>query len=123
MEVPCLADDSGLSIEVLSNQPGVYSSRWAIENNYSEAFKLINYKIMEKGETMKGQPAFFNCTLALMQSPFKVNTFEGILKGSLTYPPRGSLGFGYDPIFIPHDNNKTLAQLKSNEKIKLVIEN
>ncbi len=71
---------------------------------------------MEKGETMEGQPAFFNCTLALMQSPFKVNTFEGILKGSLTYPPRGSLGFGYDPIFIPHDNNKTLAQLKSNEK-------
>ena len=71
---------------------------------------------MEKGETMEGQPAFFNCTLALMQSPFKVNTFQGILKGSLAYPPRGKLGFGYDPIFIPHKYNKTLAQLKSNEK-------
>ena len=86
-----------------------------------QPFKLINSKIKEKGK-MEGQPAFFNCTLALMQSPFKVNTFQGILKGRLTYPPRGNLGFGYDPIFIPHGNNKTLAQLKSNEKIKLVTE-
>ena len=54
-KLPCLADDSGLSIKVLSNQPGVYSARWAIENKYSAAFKLINSKIMEKGRD-NGRP-------------------------------------------------------------------
>ena len=65
---------------------------------------------------MQGQKAFFNCTLALLYSPSQVETFEGILEGSLTYPPRGNFGFGYDPIFIPNETNKTLAELRSDEK-------
>ncbi len=68
---------------------------------------------------MVGQPAFFNCTLALAQSHFKINIFEGILEGNLTYPPKGSSGFGYDPIFIPEKTNKTFAELKSREKNKI----
>ena len=115
-KLPCLADDSGLSIEILSNKPGVYSASWVKKNNYSEVFKYIRKKIQEQGESMKGQKAFFNCTLALLYSPSKVKTFEGILEGTLTYPPRGDFGFGYDPIFIPNETNKTLAELKSNEK-------
>ena len=65
---------------------------------------------------MEGQPAFFNCTLALLSSPSKVNIFEGKLEGILTYPPKGDFGFGYDPIFIPLVSNKTLAELKDIEK-------
>ena len=68
---------------------------------------------------MEKQPAFFNCTLAFMQSPTSVNVFEGILEGRLTYPPKGSSGFGYDPIFIPHGKHKTLAELKTSEKNKI----
>lgn len=68
---------------------------------------------------MPGQKAFFNCTLALLHSPSKVKTFEGILEGSLTYPPRGIFGFGYDPIFMPNKSKKTLAELKSTEKNKI----
>ena len=94
----------------------MYSARWVKKNDYSGIFKYIKNKIKEKGEAMEGQKAFFNCTLALLYSPSKVKTFEGILKGSLTYPPRGHFGFGYDPIFIPNEKNKTLAELKNTEK-------
>ena len=102
-----MSDDSGLSIKILSNQPGVFSARWAVNNNYSDVFKLIRNKIKEKGEDMEKQPAIFNCTLAFMQSPIKVYIFEGILEGRLTYPPKGNSGFGYDPIFIPLNYKKT----------------
>tara|TARA_A100001388_G_C28710495_1_gene470938 strand:+ start:525 stop:887 length:363 start_codon:yes stop_codon:yes gene_type:complete len=103
----------------LSNKPGVYSARWVKNNNYTNVFKCIRKKIESKGEAMPGQEAFFNCTLALLYSPSKVKTFEGILEGTLTYPPRGSFGFGYDPIFIPNETKKTLAELKSTEKNKI----
>ena len=69
---PCLADDSGLSIKILSNKPGVYSARWVKKNNYTNVFKYIRNKIEAKGEEMPGQKAFFNCTLALLYSPSKV---------------------------------------------------
>lgn len=68
---------------------------------------------------MEKQPAFFSCSLALIESHSKVFIFEGILEGNLTYPPRGKLGFGYDPIFIPSGATKTLAELKSSEKNKI----
>ena len=114
-----MSDDSGLSIKILSNQPGVFSARWAVNNNYSDVFKLIRNKIKEMGEDMEKQPAFFNCTLAFMQSPIKVYIFEGILEGRLTYPPKGNSGFGYDPIFIPNGIKKTLAELKTSEKNRI----
>ncbi len=65
---------------------------------------------------MERQPAFFSCSLALIESHSKIFIFEGVLEGNLTYPPRGKLGFGYDPIFIPSGKKKTLAELKSIEK-------
>ena len=113
---PCLADDSGLCIKVLSNQPGIYSARWATEDNYTHAFKLIKNKIALKGEKINGQPAFFTCCLALLFTPTKKHIFTGVLQGKLTYPPRGKFGFGYDPIFIPNQTNKTLAELSKTEK-------
>ena len=74
---------------------------------------------MDKGESMEGQPAFFNCTLALLYSSSKIWVFEGILEGNLTYPPKGRFGFGYDPIFVPLGAKKTLAELKPAEKNKI----
>ena len=101
-----------------SNQPGIFSARWVTNNNYSDVFKLIRNKLKKRRRYGK-QPAFFKCTLAFMQSPTKINIFEGILEGRLTYPPKGSSGFGYDPIFIPNGIKKTLAELKASEKNRI----
>ncbi len=68
---------------------------------------------------MEGQPAFFNCCLALLFSAKDIHIFDGKLHGKLTYPPRGNNGFGYDPIFIPSNYKKTLAELKSSTKNKI----
>ena len=73
--IPAIADDSGLCIKVLSNQPGIYSARWATEDNYTHAFKLIKNKIALKGEKINGQPAFFTCCLALLFTPAKKHIF------------------------------------------------
>ncbi len=113
-----MADDSGLSIKVLDDLPGIFSARWA-NDNYLSVFDDIKKKIQEKGKDIEGQSAFFNCTLAFLKSSKDVYIFEGILKGTLTYPPRGTNGFGYDPIFVPNGSNRTLAELKKKEKNKI----
>ena len=114
-----MADDSGLSIKILSNQPGIYSSRWAFKDNYLNAFSLIKSKIKEKGQSIQGQSASFNCCLALVYNPNRKYIFDGVLEGHLTFPPRGKEGFGYDPIFIPHNSKKTLAEITNSEKNKI----
>lgn len=116
---PCLADDSGLCIEILGNKPGINSSNWAEEYGYEKVFEIINKKIRNVGNRMEGQPAFFYCSLAFLKSPSNVKLFNGKLKGYLTYPPKGDLGFGYDPIFKPIKENKTLAQLGELKKNKI----
>tara|TARA_B100000029_G_C17220776_1_gene831619 strand:+ start:403 stop:765 length:363 start_codon:yes stop_codon:yes gene_type:complete len=103
----------------LSNQPGVNSARWAEKIDYAEVFKIIKNKILNKGQIMEGQHAFFSCYLAFAYSPSRTHLFKGILEGKLTFPPRGNLGFGYDPIFIPNGNKKTLAELNIQEKNKI----
>ena len=100
----------------MENHPGIYSARWATEDNYTSAFKLIKNKIESKGEEINGQSAFFTCCLALLFTPARKHIFTGVLQGKLTYPPRGAFGFGYDPIFIPNQTNKTLAELSKTEK-------
>ena len=88
---------------------------WSMD--LSQVLKTLDIDVSEEeemGEEMEKQPAFFNCTLAFMQSPIKVYIFEGILEGKLTYPPKGNSGFGYDPIFIPNGIKKPLAIRQSS---------
>ncbi len=113
---PTISDDSGICIENLENKPGVYSSRWASKNNYSLAFKKIVKNLKSKGINVNGQYAKFVCIIALIDQNKEEFVYEGVLKGSLIFPPRGSLGFGYDPIFIPEKSNKTLAEMGSDFK-------
>ena len=103
----------------MSNQPGIHSSEWALKDNYLRAFDLIKNKIENKGQSIEGQSASFNCCLALVYNPAKKYIFNGVLKGTLTFPPRGTKGFGYDPIFIPHRAKKTLGEISKNEKNKI----
>ena len=117
--MPSIADDSGICIKKLDDQPGIYSARWAKENNYIYAFNKIKNHLKKKNIIMNQEIAKFVCVLALIDINKKEYIYEGTLDGKLTFPPRGKFGFGYDSIFIPNGYNKTLAELSSNVKDKI----
>ncbi len=114
---PALADDSGLSIDILDGAPGIYSARWAGETkDFAIAMERITKEITAKGENPEGQPAQFVCALALCFPDGSSHIFEGIIRGRLTFPPRGTRGFGYDPIFIAEGEIMTFAEMEPAEK-------
>ena len=105
--LPTLADDSGISVVSLNNFPGIKSARWVTGDETSR------YKgLLEKMKNETQREAFFTCVLCLItpSSP-EPHYFEGILKGILALEQKGSEGFGYDPIFVPEGETKTLAEL------------
>lgn len=106
---PVLADDSGLCVKSLNNEPGIYSARYRNLNSFDEKMDYILNNIKED------RSAFFNCTLCLYTKD-DVYYFEGILNGNISTYKLGENGFGYDPIFIPNNYSISLAQLESNEK-------
>ena len=113
---PTIADDSGICIDNLDGAPGIFSARWAYKNNYNFAFEKIKKHLNEKGLNINGQNAKFVCVLALIDKKKNEFVFKGTLKGKIVFPPRGKNGFGYDPIFVPLNFNKTLAQSSSSFK-------
>jgi XTP/dITP diphosphohydrolase len=111
--LPCLADDSGLSIDALNGDPGVYSARWAGEaKDFGYAMNLVNEKL---GQT-EGKTAHFTSVLALALPDGSVETFEGIIEGTLVWPPRGDKGFGYDPMFVANGHAITFGEMDSAAK-------
>jgi len=108
----CFADDTGLEVEVLNNQPGVYSARYAGENNNTEA--NMNKLLSELGET-KNRDAQFRTAVAL-NIEGKQFVFEGICKGQILTKKQGDSGFGYDPIFMPTGFDKSFAEMNMIEK-------
>jgi len=112
---PVLADDSGLVVDALNGEPGVYSARYAGEPSNDN----LNYKkVLNKMENVPDEQrsAHFICVLALAV-PGKDTIFKtGICRGKITLGPSGTSGFGYDPIFIPEGYKKTMAQLTPAEK-------
>jgi XTP/dITP diphosphohydrolase len=110
-----LADDSGLSVNALNGEPGVYSANWAGPGkNFNVAMKIVHEKL---GDT-KDRSAAFVCALALAWPDGHVETFEGRIAGTIIWPPRGEQGFGYDPFFIPDGGTRTYAEIGSEEKRK-----
>lgn len=116
---PTLADDSGLCINALDGEPGIYSARWAgTAKDFSHAMNLIKNKLDEKNA--EDYNANFTCGITLyIPENNRVKYFEGKVEGTLTFPPRGDNGFGYDPIFIPNGYDKTFAELSLEIKQKL----
>tara|TARA_B100000029_G_scaffold108844_1_gene100267 strand:- start:1233 stop:1838 length:606 start_codon:yes stop_codon:yes gene_type:complete len=115
----CLSDDSGLEIDLLSGEPGIYSSRWAGEKN---DFNLAIEKIFEKMKKIKRDwsnenSAKFICCLTLFFPNGKKYSSKGIVKGKISNTKRGINGFGYDPIFIPNGHNKTFGEMKPELKM------
>ncbi len=113
-----IADDSGLSIDNLGGRPGVYSARYAGEQKDDQA--NIEKVLSElKGIEKEQRTARFRCALAVSIPGEETKTVEGHVEGYIAEEPRGEYGFGYDPIFIVKDKDKTMAELTSDEKNKI----
>ncbi|MBW2623020.1 MAG: XTP/dITP diphosphatase [Deltaproteobacteria bacterium] len=110
---PAMADDSGLSVEALDGEPGVHSSRWAGENATDEEKCTL---VLSRMNGRKNRKASFTCSLVLAVPAGPALTWINSCDGELTTKPRGSNGFGYDPIFYYPPLKKTFAQLTRQEK-------
>lgn len=110
---PALADDSGLVVPALGGFPGVYSRRFADEcGGYPAAFKELDRRLLNRDKS-----AYFSCVLALALPGGATEVFEGRVNGFLVADsPRGALGFGYDPIFVPNGLGMTFAELDASAK-------
>ena len=113
--INCFADDTGLEIEALNNEPGVYSARYAGKNKNSEANML---KVLDNLKEKENRKARFRTVIALILNE-KEYLFEGIINGKITDLKQGSARFGYDPIFMPEGYNETFAELGNNIKNKI----
>ena len=113
--LPALADDSGLSVAALDGSPGIYSARWAgPEKDFAQAMRKVEERLDETGA--EDFSAWFSCALALAWPDGPAVVVEGRIDGALTFPPRGTRGFGYDPIFVPRGGRLTFGEMDPAEK-------
>ena len=118
----CLADDSGIEIDILNKKPGIFSARWGGKNsNFSKAIKRVYRELDKKDKNWKNKKikARFICALSISYLNKKIACVTGKVEGSISHKPKGKNGFGYDPIFIPFKKNKTFGELKPSKKYKL----
>jgi len=117
----CLADDSGLEIDLLNKNPGIYSARWGGKNFFNKAIKKVYKELDKKDENwkLKKIKARFVCALSISYLNKKIICVIGKVEGKIAHKPKGTNGFGYDPIFIPNNKKKTFGQMKSSEKYKI----
>lgn len=113
-----LSDDSGLSVDGLDGDPGIYSARWAgPDKNFDDAMVKVHTSLMEKGAMAPGQrTAAFVAVLCLANPAGDTVCFEGRAEGTLVWPPRGNQGFGYDPMFQPKGHMRTFGEMSEAEK-------
>ncbi len=105
---PALADDSGLAVNALEGAPGIYSARWAgAEKDFTAAMRRIEDGLTGKSD----RGAHFVCALALCWPDGHCEVFEGRVEGNLVWPPRGTAGFGYDPVFLPDGGTATFGEM------------
>jgi XTP/dITP diphosphohydrolase len=110
-----LADDSGLEVAALGGEPGIHSARWAGEaRDFGVAMARVNRELEAAGAT--DLRANFTCVLALAAPHGSTEMFEGKVFGTIAWPPRGSKGFGYDPIFVPDGYDETFGEMEPELK-------
>ncbi|QDK32506.1 MULTISPECIES: RdgB/HAM1 family non-canonical purine NTP pyrophosphatase [Sphingomonadaceae] len=124
--LPALADDSGLSVVALDGRPGVYTADWA-ERQWFEgpkgrdwfmAMGKVEGLLCEQGADVD-RSCWFSCVLAIAWPDGEEAVYEGRVNGAFSWPPRGEMGFGYDPVFVPQGRDVTFAQLDPEEKHKI----
>jgi len=114
--LPALADDSGLCVEALGGDPGLFSARWAGESkDFALAMQKVWDGIEDKG-TAAGHDAHFICALALAWPDGHIQAFEGRVDGTLVWPPRGDQGFGYDAMFVPLGYDISFGEMDPDAK-------
>jgi XTP/dITP diphosphohydrolase len=114
--LPALADDSGLCVDALGGDPGIFSARWAgPDKDFPLAMRKVNDAIEAVGPDAS-RDAHFMCVLALAWPDGHVEWFEGRVDGTLVWPPRGTGGFGYNPIFVPEGSDQTFAEMPDAKK-------
>ncbi|MBD1145059.1 RdgB/HAM1 family non-canonical purine NTP pyrophosphatase [Pelagibacterales bacterium SAG-MED37] len=118
----CLADDSGLEIDILGKNPGIYSARWGGRNSdFNKAIKRVYRELKKKDKYWRNKKikARFVCALSISYLSKKICCVIGKVEGIISDKPRGRNGFGYDPIFIPINKRKTFGEMKPTQKYKL----
>jgi XTP/dITP diphosphohydrolase len=112
------ADDSGLVVDALDGEPGIYSARWAgPEKNFRHAMEQVDTKLRARGALAPRQrKAHFVSALCVAWPDGHAETFEARVDGTLIWPPRGDRGFGYDPMFLPDGFDRTFGEMTSEEK-------
>lgn len=110
-KLDCFGDDSGLEVEALNNEPGIYSARYAGERGDAANLQLV----LQKMEGEHNRKARFRTVISLLQNGEEF-LFEGIINGTLLHTPAGSNGFGYDPIFVPDGYQQTFAEMNMEQK-------
>ena len=118
----CLADDSGLEIDLLDKKPGIYSARWGgIHGDFNKAIKRVYRELNKKNKNWKHRKikARFICALSISYLNKKIACVQSKIEGSISIEPKGTNGFGYDPIFIPKGKKKTFGEIKPQRKYKI----
>jgi XTP/dITP diphosphohydrolase len=116
--LPALSDDSGLEVEALGGAPGIYSARWAgPAKDFSVAMQRVADEVKQRGDWKEPGPrANFTAALCLAWPDGEVELFEGKVYGHLVWPPRGTKGFGYDPMFVPDGHALTFGEMEPDAK-------
>ena len=116
--LPAFSDDSGLCVEALNGDPGIYSARWAgPEKDFSAAMEKIEAELAKKEAKQPSQRrAHFISALSIVWPDGEQIEVEGRVDGTLVWPPRGDAGFGYDPMFLPDGHTRTFGEMTSIEK-------
>ena len=118
----CLADDSGLEIDILDKRPGIYSARWGgKKGNFKKAINRVYKELSKKDKNWKNKKvkARFICSLSICYLDKKIASVLGKVEGFISIKPKGKNGFGYDPIFIPKNKRKTFGEMSSLQKYKI----
>ena len=121
-QMTCIADDSGLEINMLDGKPGIYSARWGgKKNNFNLAIKKVYRRLNSVDSNWYNNKvkAKFICALTIYWTNKKYVTSTGVVNGKISKIKKGKNGFGYDPIFIPNGNNLTFGQMAPNIKHKI----
>ena len=118
----CLADDSGLEIDILDKNPGIYSARWGGKNaDFKKAINRVYKELSKKDKNWKDKKikARFICALSICYLDKKIASVLGKVEGYISLESKGKNGFGYDPIFIPKNRRKTFGEMSSIQKYKI----